>query len=115
MANKNNDECKAGMVEQVSTTMSSLHIANGNDNGDTKGWRSRLDKTMISLEQQTLEFSKKLQPQMSNINKLITAELHEIEPKGSQLGEQFKSKLDEYKKVSLQRVGVELHTQVYFH
>ena len=103
MANKSNDERKAEMVEQVST-MSSLHITNDNDTiaaADTRdGWKSRLDKSMISLEQQTREFNKKLQPQMSNINKLITVELNDIQTKKSQLGEQFKSKLDEYKKVS---------------
>ena len=98
MAN-NNDECTAEMV-------SSLHITN--DNNDTaatdtqEGWKSRLDKSKISLERQTREFNKKVQPQISNINKLITAELYEIQSKKSQLGEQFKSKLDEYKKVSLQ-------------
>jgi len=66
---------------------------------------------MISLEQQTREFNKKLQPQISNINKLINAELHDMQSKKSQLGEQFKNKLDEYKKVrSLQRVGVDLYS-----
>ena len=101
MANKSNDECKAGVVEQVSTTTSSLHDTNDNDTQEV-GWRSRLDKSMISLEQQTHEFNKKLQPQISNINKLITTELHDVQSKKSQLGEQFKNKLDEYKKVSLQ-------------
>jgi len=105
MANKSNDECKAETVEQVSRT-SRLHDTNDNDTAtaDTQevDWRARLDKSMISLEQQTREFNKKVQPQISNINKLMTTELHEIEPKKSQLGEQFKNKLDEYKKVSLQ-------------
>ena len=100
MANKSNDECTTDMVEQASTTTSSLHITN--DNNDTKGWKSRLDKSMISLEQQTREIDQKLQPQISNINKLITTELHDVQSKKSQLGEQFKNKLDEYKKVSLQ-------------
>ena len=112
MANKSNDECTAEMVEQVSTT-SSLHDTNDNDNTATAtqevGWKSRLDKSMISLEQQTREFNKKLQPQISNINKLITAELYDVQTKESQLVEQFKNKLNEYKKVSLQRVGVELY------
>jgi len=101
MTNKNNDECK--VVEQVSATTSSLHNTNDNDNAaDTQdSWKSRLDKSLTSLEQQTREFNKKLQPQMSNINKLITTELHDIHTKESQLGEQFKNKLDEYKKVSL--------------
>ena len=96
MANKSNDECKAEMAEQVSTT-SSLH----DTAADTRdGWKSRLDKSMISLEQQTREFNKKLQPQLSNIEKLITTELDDIQTKKSQLGEQFENKLDEYKKVS---------------
>ena len=107
MANKSNDECTSEMVEQVSTT-SRLHD-NAADytatNNTQEGWRSRLDKSMISLEQQTRELNKKLQPQMSNINKLITAELYDVQTKESQLGEHFKSKLDEYKEVSLQRVG----------
>ena len=103
MANKSNDECKAETIEQVSTTTSSLHNTNGTA-ADTQevGWKSRLDKSMISLEQQTREFNKKLQPQISNINKLISSELHDMQSKKSQLGEQFKNKLDEYKKVSLQ-------------
>ena len=106
MANKSNDERKAEVVEQVST-LSSLYTtndSNDNDNAtDTQevGWKSRLDKSMISLEQQTREFNKKLQPQMSSINKLINAELNDMQTKESQLGEQFKNKLDEYKKVSL--------------
>ena len=102
MANKSNDECTAEMVEQVSTT-SSLHNTNDNDTTtDTQEgtWKSRLDKSMISLEQQTREFNKKIQPQISNIDKLIATELHDMQSKESQLGEQFKSKLDEYKKVS---------------
>ena len=99
MANKSNDECKAETVEQLSTT-SSLHDDPAVNTQE--GWKSRLDKSMISLEQQTREFNKKLQPQMSNINKLISAELNDMQTKKSQLVEQFKSKLDEYKKVSLQ-------------
>ena len=111
MANESNDEYETEVVEQVST-MSDLRDINDNDNTTNTqkvGWKTRLDKSMISLEQHTREFNKKLQPQLSNINKLITAELHEIEPKKSRLGEQFKSKLDEYKKVSLQRIGDELY------
>jgi len=103
MANKSNDECKAETIEQVSTTTSSLHNTNGTA-ADTQevGWKSRLDKSMIYLEQ-TCEFDQKVQPQLSNVNKLISAELEDIQTKKSQLGEQFKNKLDEYKKVSLQR------------
>ena len=104
MANKSNEERKVEMVEQVSTTTSSLHNTNDNDDNAAdiqEDWKSRLDKSMISLEQQTREFNKKIQPQISNINKLITVELNEIETKDNKLGEQFKSKLDEYKKVSL--------------
>ena len=101
MANKSNDECTAGMVEQASTTTSSLHNDDTATDTQEVGWKTRLDKSMISLEQQTREFNKKLQPQMSSINKLINAELNDMQTKESQLGEQFKNKLDEYKKVSL--------------
>ena len=86
------------MVEHVSTT-SSIHNTIAADTQEV-GWKSRLDKSMISLEQQTREFNKKLQPQISNINKLISSELDDMQSKKSQLGEQFKNKLDEYKKVS---------------
>ena len=93
---------RSSNVEQVST-MSSLHITNDNDNiaDIQEDWKARLDKSTISLEQQTREFNKKIQPQISGIEKLISAELHEMQSKDNQLGEQFKSKLDEYKKVSL--------------
>ena len=79
IANKSNDECEAEMVEQVSTASRfAVHDTNDNDDATTNtqkvGWKSRLDKSMISLEQQTREFNKKLQPQMSNINKLITTD-----------------------------------------
>ena len=57
------------------------------------------DDNLHELQLAKDNFDKTL-PQISNVSKLLTDELRLIETKEEQLGERFKSQLDEYKKVS---------------
>ena len=57
------------------------------------------DDNLLELQLANDNFDKTL-PQVLNVSKLLTKELHLIETKEKQLGERFKSQLHEYKKVS---------------
>ena len=57
------------------------------------------DNNLHELQLAKDNFEKTL-PKVSNVSKLLTNELNLIETKEKQLGERFKSQLDEYKKVS---------------
>ena len=57
------------------------------------------DDNLLELQLANDNFDKTL-PQVLNVSKLLTNELHLIETKEEELGERFKSQLDEYKKVS---------------
>ena len=57
------------------------------------------DDNLLELQLANDNFDKTL-PQVLNVSKLLTNELHLTETKEEELGERFKSQLDEYKKVS---------------
>ena len=57
------------------------------------------DDNLLELQLANDNFDKTL-PQVLNVSKLLTNELHLIETKEKQLGERFKSQLHEYNKVS---------------